>query len=110
QAHDIARKVQQAVLIDRLRRVALAVPSLVRRHRMVSRGGQRGELMPPRIPALRKTVTQDHERSFALLRDVQSYAVRLDHSMAHCLHVPAPSIDRIMALSYLCANLASIPA
>ena len=48
--------------------------------------GQRRELMAPGIPALRKAVTEDDERTHALLSDVHANTIRLDNAMLHLAH------------------------
>jgi len=54
---------------------------------------QRGELVAPRVPALRKAWHKTTKRPFALLGKVDVDAVRLDHASATA-PLPCP-VDRI---------------
>ena len=92
EADDIAGQMKQRVLVDRLRPVGLAIAAHIGRHRVEPGRRQRGQLMPPGVPALGKTVAHDDERAFTLLGDVHANAVRLDIPMsdlARC-HRPLP--------------------
>lgn len=62
-AHDVANQFLDAVgLLHPVFRRA-AIPALVDGHHAVARAGKRGNLMPPRVPGLRKPVQQHHQRS-----------------------------------------------
>ena len=65
QADHVADQVQQRVLVDRLRAVGLAVAAHVGRDGVVAGLRQRGELVAPGIPGLRKAVAQQHQRPVA---------------------------------------------
>src|ERR1043165_7570135 len=53
----------------------------VRGHRVVAGLGQRGELVAPRVPRLRKAVAEHHQRSRALLGQVHADPVCLDRAV-----------------------------
>src|SRR4029434_9089738 len=78
EADHVARHVQERVLLDTLRPVGLAVAAHVGSHRPVARGGERRQLMAPRIPGFGETVTEEDERTRPLLGDVHADAVGLD--------------------------------
>ena len=73
----IAGQVQHRVLGDVGRRAGLAVAALVRRYRVVASGGEGGQLVTPRVPALRESVQQEHERAVAGLGDVHGQSAGL---------------------------------
>src|SRR3954468_22665231 len=62
QTDQIADEMELAVRLDLRRRVGLAVAPLIRSDDPIARVTKRLELMAPRIPALRKPVTQQHRR------------------------------------------------
>jgi hypothetical protein len=86
EAHHIADEMKQRVLVDSLRPVGLAVAAHIGRNGVESGRRQGGKLMPPRVPGLRKSVTQNNERPLALLGDMQMNAARFDHAMCHTAH------------------------
>jgi hypothetical protein len=45
--------------------------------------GERRQLMPPRIPAFRKTVAQQHQGALSRLGDVETEPVSGDHPMTY---------------------------
>jgi hypothetical protein len=55
--------------------------------------GQRHELMPPRIPKLRKAVAQQDERTLAGFGDVHRDAVRLQGAVRYLGHHPSPMLN-----------------
>jgi hypothetical protein len=57
----VGRHVQHAVGLDPFGRVGTAVAAKVRRNGMVSSGRERGKLMAPGVPQLRKPVEQKHQ-------------------------------------------------
>ena len=71
----------ERVLVDRLGAVRPAIAAHVGRHGVEPSFGQRHELMPPRIPKLRKAVAQQDERTLALLGQVHADAVGLDRAV-----------------------------
>lgn len=76
--HDADHVVDQpvdAVVLEpgELRRTTVA--ALVDRHRAVAGGGQRVELMPPRVPGLRETMHQQHQRPLPLLDGMDAGSV-----------------------------------
>ena len=74
-------------------RVGLSITAHIGRDRPEARVRQRPKLISPRIPGLRKSVTEQHERALALLRDMHADAVRFDRTMCDLAHV-SPSIER----------------
>src|SRR5258705_2626347 len=70
QPHQITDQMEDRVLIDGLRPIALAVAAHIRSDGVEAGGGQRGELMAPGIPGFRESVTQDHRQPLALPGDV----------------------------------------
>jgi len=87
QSHHIARKLKNVVRLQSLRRVRLPVPAQIRRHRMKTRLGQRGKLMTPRIPRLRKSVEQHDQRPRPRLHTMHADAVCFDRPAGICLHM-----------------------
>jgi hypothetical protein len=61
-ADHVADKMQDGVLVDRLRRVALAVAAHIGGDNTEAGGSKRIDLMPPREPGFRKAVHQQHQR------------------------------------------------
>ena len=86
QSNDITDQMKQRELVDRLRAVCLTIATHVRRDGMETCLGQRLDLMPPRVPGLRESVTQDHQRPGALFGHVHANAVRFDHPVADFVH------------------------
>ena len=86
QADDVADHVQLRVLVDRLGAVGLAVAALVRGDSVEAGIGERGDLVPPRVPALREAVAHHDERAAAGLGDVHVDAVRLDGAVLDLGH------------------------
>ena len=85
-ADHIADKMQDRVLVDRLRRVALAVAAHIGGDNTEAGGGKRVDLVPPREPGFGKTVHQQHQRSLALLGDVDADPVALDDPLRRLAH------------------------
>jgi hypothetical protein len=77
-AQRVAHEVQDRVPLDGLRRVAAAVPPLVRGNGVEARRRERDELVPPRVPALGEPVEQQHGRPGAGLGEVQADPFDLD--------------------------------
>jgi hypothetical protein len=93
QADHVAYEVQQRVLIDRFRCLAIAIAAHVRRDRTKSCVGERRQLVAPGIPGLRKAMAKDDWWPIALLRDMQVDAVGLDCPMRDAAHrcLPPPA-------------------
>ena len=77
--------VELGVPVDGLGLVGLAVAAHVGRDGMVAGRGERGELMPPRVPRLGEAVAEQHERALALLGDVHADAVGVDGAVSDSL-------------------------
>ena len=77
-ADHVADEMQDRVLVDRLRRVALAVAAHVGGDDTEAGGSKRVDLMPPGEPGFRKAMHQQHQRPLALLGDVEVDAVAFD--------------------------------
>jgi hypothetical protein len=90
EADEIADQMEDGVLIDRLRLVALAVAAHVRGDHMEAGRGERIDLVTPGIPAFRKAVAQQHRRALALLDDIQADAVGLNDPLDRFAHGPHP--------------------
>ncbi|CKS79807.1 Uncharacterised protein [Mycobacterium tuberculosis] len=89
-AHDVANQFLDAVgLLHPVFRRA-AIPALVDGHHAVARAGKRGNLMPPRVPGLRKPVQQHHQRSLLV-----GWAVR------HGMDAGAPAVQDSMDLRHV---------
>jgi hypothetical protein len=86
QSHHVSDQMEKGVSVDLFRPVRLAVAAHVRRDRVVSGLAQRPQLMTPRIPGFRKTVTQDDERAAAGFGEVDANAVRLDRPVCDFGH------------------------
>ena len=91
QRDDVAGQVQDGVLADAgvrpARCAGAAVAALIRSHRVIASGGERGELMPPGVPALREAVQQQDERTLPRLGDVHVQAAGLHVTMGNLGHV-----------------------
>ena len=61
----VAHQMQQRVLVDRLGRLGAAVAAHVGRHAAKAGRAHRRELMPPRVPALRPAMAEQHQRTAA---------------------------------------------
>ena len=85
-ADHVTDKMQDGVLVDRLRRVALAVAAHIGGDDTEAGGRKRIDLMPPREPGFRKTVHQQHQRPLALLGDVETDAIALDDPLRCLAH------------------------
>jgi len=66
-AHHVPDEMQDRVLVNRFRRVTLAVTAQVGRNNTEASGGKRIDLMPPGEPGFRETVHQQHQRPVSLL-------------------------------------------
>src|SRR4051794_26473722 len=73
--HHVSAEMKQSVLIDSFRFVGLAITPHVRRDGAVTRIRKSLQLMPPRIPRLRPSVTEQHKGTCAHLRDMHLDAV-----------------------------------
>jgi hypothetical protein len=82
QPDDVAGQVQDGVRIRGRRAAGPAVPALIRRDRVESGGGQRGQLVTPRVPRLREAVQQQHERPAARLGDMHPQAADVEVAMS----------------------------
>ena len=80
-ADHVADEMQDRVLVDRLRRIALAVAAHIGGDDAEAGGSERIDLMPPREPGFRKTVHQQHQRPLALLGDVEVDAIAFDNAL-----------------------------
>ena len=89
QPDHVADQVEHRVLVDRLGGVGLSVAAHVGRHDPVAGLGQGNELVPPRVPRLRKAVAEQHERALARLGQVHLDAVRLDALVLDLDHGPS---------------------
>src|SRR4029077_7042503 len=78
---------QQRVFLNFRWRVGLSITAHIGRDRPEARVRQRPKLISPRIPGLRKSVTEQHERALALLRDMHADPVRFDRTMGDLAHV-----------------------
>ena len=78
--------VELRVLIDGLGLVRPAVAAHVGRDGVVTRGGEGGELMAPRIPGLGEAVAEQDERARALLGHVHADAVRVEGAVSDLAH------------------------
>jgi hypothetical protein len=67
QAHHVANQVQECVILDLVWPVGFAIATHVGRHDLEPRLRERLELMAPGVPGLRKAVTENDQRSRALL-------------------------------------------
>ena len=85
-ADHVADEMQDRVLVDRLRRIALAVAAHIGRDNAKTGGSKRVDLMPPREPGFRKAVHQQHQRPLALLGDVEADPVALDDALRRLAH------------------------
>jgi hypothetical protein len=81
QADHVADEMQKGILLDRFRPIRATIAAHVGRDGMKARGGERRELMAPRILGLRKAVAQENGRPLAELGEVQTNAVRFDRPM-----------------------------
>ncbi len=78
QRGDVTDQVQQGVRVDRLGLLAAGVAALVDGDHAVAGLGERGELVPPGVPALREAVQQQDQWPLPLFGDVQPDSVHLD--------------------------------
>ncbi len=74
---------QHPVVLDGRRRRRTAVAAHVDGHGPVAGGGERRQLVAPRVPRLREPVDEQHQRPLALLHDVQADAVGRHDPMFH---------------------------
>ena len=86
QTDHIAYQVQKRVLLDGLGAVGLAVAAHVWRDRAKASFPERLKLVPPGIPRLRESMTQEHERTGAAFGDVHANSVRFDEAMLEFNH------------------------
>src|SRR5215211_8712323 len=77
---------EDCVLVDRFRPIALAIAAHIGRHRVKTRGSERGNLVAPGIPGFRKAVAEQHQRPAALFGDVEANAVALDYPLRRLAH------------------------
>src|SRR5262249_48017507 len=86
QAYHVANQLQECVLLDLFRTVSLAIAAHVGRHRVEPGLRECPELMAPRVPGLRKAVTENDQRSSALLGQMHMDAVRFNDTVLHLIH------------------------
>ena len=86
ESNDVADEVKLRVGVVLVRRIALSVAALIRRDDVKARVSERGQLMAPRIPRLRKAMTQHDERSRAGFSDVHVDSVRRDRAVLNDCH------------------------
>jgi hypothetical protein len=79
----ISGQLEDVVCLDGLRPIGLAVATLIRSHHVKSCISERWYLMPPRIPALWETMTENDQRPLALLREVHLNAVGIHESVVY---------------------------
>jgi len=89
QPDDVADEMKLRVRVDLVRCVGLPVAALIGRNDVIAGITQRLQLVAPRIPGLRKTMTQHNERTVrrAGVRDMHVDAVGCDRAMldlGHC--------------------------
>ena len=89
-ADHVADEMQDRVLVDRLRRVTLAVATHIGGDDTEAGGGKGVDLMPPREPGFRKAVHQQHQRPLALLGDVDVDPVAFDDALRRLAHFCIP--------------------
>ena|SRR5215469_7796233 len=77
---------QLAVALDRVGSVGLPDATEVRRDDMIAGVGQRGQLIPPRVPQLGVPMKLDDERLLPSLCDVHADAVALNSPMRDVSH------------------------
>jgi len=77
-ANHVADEMEKGVLICIVRAIRLSVTAHVRCNYMISRFGQGLDLVPPRIPGLRKSVAQKNQGAGARFRNMDLDAVRFD--------------------------------
>ena len=83
QRDHVAGQVQDRVLVGGLRAAGAAVAALVGRDGVKACLGQRGELMPPRVPALGEPVQQHDQRALARLGHVHAQPARVHITVPH---------------------------
>jgi len=86
-ADHVADEMQDRVLVDRLRRVTLAVAAQVGGDNAEAGGSKRLDLMPPRESGFRKTMHQQQQRPLALLGNVEVDPVALDDVLCWRVHL-----------------------
>ena len=91
-ANHVADQVKQRVLIDLGGLACLAIAAHVGRDSAIACLGERLQLKAPRIPGLRKTVAEEHERPASRLSEMDGNPVCLDCAMGDLGHAPSPSI------------------
>jgi hypothetical protein len=85
-AHHVADEMQDCVLIDGLRCVALAVAAHVGGNDTKAGYSKRIDLMPPGEPGFRETVHKKHQRPLALFGNVDVDSVALDDPLRRLAH------------------------
>jgi hypothetical protein len=70
----------------------VAVATLIWSHYVESRVSECWELVPPGVPALRKTMAEDDQGPLALLNEVHLDAIRVDETVVHCCHDPSSEV------------------
>ncbi len=86
QADHVADQMQQRVFFDFGGSIGAAITAHVGGDRVEAGFGQRLKLMAPGIPGLREAVTEQDQRTFALLGDVHSNPIGLDRAVPHLVH------------------------
>ncbi len=99
QPDHVADEMEQSVVVDRFGPVGLAVAAHVRRDGVESGCRQRRDLMAPGIPGFGKAVTENNQRTVALLGDVQMNAVGFDSALddgagRHFQTIARPAVPR----------------
>jgi len=77
----------EGVFFDFLRSISLAIPTHIESDPAITCVTERPQLMPPRILALGKAVTEDHHGSAAGLSNVNAMAAHLDRSVGDVSHL-----------------------
>ena len=86
QADNVARQMEQGVLIHGVGPVCLAIATHIWRDHMKASFRERSQLMPPGIPRFGEPMTQDDERTGATLGDVHADAVCFNETMFEFEH------------------------
>ena len=86
QPHHVADHVEKRVFLDFFRPVGLAISPHIGGHRVIAGFRERLQLMTPRIPGLRKAVTENNQRPGARFGEMNAEAVRFDRAMRQFDH------------------------
>ncbi len=85
-ADHVSDEVKQRVALDFGGPIRQAVAAHIGRNGVKSRRRQRAQLMAPRIPGFRKSMTEQHQRAAALLGDMNANAIGFDGSVRWLVH------------------------